>query len=91
VHDFLSRLSSDDLTALCFFVLVAIAGLVVWLSLQWRLHRRTEMEIALKRDMLNRGMTVDEIERVIQATSGACQRARGPHRGLSPVGRHERD
>ncbi len=50
------------LAAIGAFVLVA----VFVLSLIDKIHRRNA-EMALKRDMLERGMPVDEIERVISA------------------------
>jgi hypothetical protein len=66
----LSRLASEDVTAIAFLTLAFLAGLIVWLTLQWRLHRRTEIEAALKQEMLNRGMSAEEIERVLRASSG---------------------
>ncbi len=44
--------------------LIAIVGIV---SSQWRKHRQTELEIALKHDMLNRNFSAEEIERVVRA------------------------
>jgi hypothetical protein len=67
MQELISKLRSDDLVIAFLFILCFVAGLIVWLSLQWRLHRRTEMEIALKQDMLNRGMSAEDIERVLQA------------------------
>jgi hypothetical protein len=78
MSDFLGRLNSADLSALCSLVLFFIAGMIVWLSLQWRLHRRTEMEIALKRDMVNRGMSAQDIERVLRAGPASGARADEP-------------
>jgi hypothetical protein len=73
MEDLLSRLTSSDVTGIVFFGLAFLAGMVVWLTLQWRLHRRTEIEAALKQDMLNRGMSAEEIERVLRARlSGSC-------------------
>ena len=66
----LSRLASEDVTAIVFLALAFLAGMIVWLTLQWRLHRRTEIEAALKQEMLNRGMSAEEIERVLRASSG---------------------
>jgi hypothetical protein len=65
MEDLLSRIQSHDLVPIISIALVFLAGMIVWLTLQWRLHRRTELEIALKRDMLERGMSADEIERVM--------------------------
>ena len=54
---------------------LAIAGgvvisVVAILSVAWRKHRQTEIESALKQDMLNRGMSADEIARVVRARAG---------------------
>jgi hypothetical protein len=46
----------------------AIVGLVAIIAHQWRAVRRTEMELALKQDMLNRGLSVEEIERILRAS-----------------------
>jgi hypothetical protein len=50
-----------------------ICGTVIALSAilasQWRKVRQTEIEVALKRDMLNRGLSTDEIERVLRASA----------------------
>jgi hypothetical protein len=66
--EFLSNFRSDDLVAIILFGLCFLAGMIVWLSLQWQLHRRTEFEVALKQDMLNRGMSAADIERVLRAS-----------------------
>jgi hypothetical protein len=68
--EFLSQVESHDAVAIVFLSFAFVAGLVVWLSLQWRLHRRTDMEVALKHDMLERGLSAAEIERVLNATLG---------------------
>ena len=70
MHDTLSQLASHpDIVPLMFFGGAFVTGIIVWVSLQWRLHRRCEMESSLKQDMLNRGMSAEEIERVIRASS----------------------
>lgn len=45
--------------------LVAITAIVAH---QWRAIRCTELEVALKQDMLRRGLSVEEIERVLRAS-----------------------
>jgi hypothetical protein len=77
MEELLARMNSDDVVAVVFLVLAFIAGLVVWLSLQWRLHRRTELEASLKHEMLDRGMTADEIERVLHAGMHGARRESG--------------
>jgi type II secretory pathway component PulM len=64
----------SHLVALVLFVLLFVTFLVIWLPLQWRLHKRTEWEALLKQDMLNRGMSADEIERVFKASLTPCAR-----------------
>jgi hypothetical protein len=66
-------------------VLVAIAAVIgatlivlaAIVTVHLRSVRRTELEAALKQDMLNRGMSVDEIERVIRVSELAAPPA--PH------------
>jgi hypothetical protein len=66
----LSQLISDDGAGIIDLTLTFLAGMIVWLSLQWRIHRRSEMEAALKHEMLERGMSADEIVSVIGAHVG---------------------
>jgi hypothetical protein len=69
------KLASDDVVMIVFFVLAFLAGMIVWLSLLWYRHRRIEIEAALKQDMLSRGMSATEIERVMSARLGANESA----------------
>jgi hypothetical protein len=46
----------------------ALVGIVAIVAHQWRAIRRTELEMALKQDMLKRGLSVEEIERVLRAS-----------------------
>jgi hypothetical protein len=55
-----------------FIGLVAVAGgllcgLVAIVMGIWHEHRKTEVSAALKQEMLNRGMTADDIERILNA------------------------
>jgi hypothetical protein len=54
-------------------IVLAICGTLIAitaiLACQWRAVRESELEGNLKQDMLNRGMAVDDIERLIKATS----------------------
>lgn len=50
--------------------LTFVAGIVVFLTVQCRRHLQVELEVALKRDMLERGMSADEIARVTSAKLG---------------------
>ncbi|MBN1489812.1 MAG: hypothetical protein JXA69_07835 [Phycisphaerae bacterium] len=52
-----------------FLVPIVIAVTAILAGTWWKV-RQHELETALKQDMLNRGMSVDEIERVMRATRG---------------------
>ena len=47
----------------------ALVGIIAIIAHQWRSIRQAEVEGALKQDMLNRGMTADEIERIIRVSN----------------------
>jgi hypothetical protein len=80
--DFLARLPPGDVAPFVFFTLTLAAGLIIWLSWQWRLHRRTELEVTLKQQMVSQGMTADEIERVLHASlSGRKGMVKGDREG----------
>jgi hypothetical protein len=69
---FYSDFTSQQIFTLCFvglgaiFLLVLILGLVI--AFIWESLKGKQIEADLKRDMLDRGMTPDEIQKVIQAT-----------------------
>lgn len=46
--------------------LIALVPMIGYFLVEWRKH---EADAALKRDMLQRGMSADEIERVLRAGS----------------------
>ncbi|MFO0847010.1 MAG: hypothetical protein U0871_00415 [Gemmataceae bacterium] len=53
-----------------------LLGIVSVIGGLWHSHRRAEAETQLKRDLLAAGFGPDEIERVVQATSGGKPAAR---------------
>jgi hypothetical protein len=76
MNEFLSRFGPGQLEGFVILGACLMTGLIVFLSLQWRLHRRTEIEASLKQDMINRGMSADEIERVLKASMRGGRRCR---------------
>ena len=68
MNEFLSRFHPGQLEGFVIIGLVLTAGLTIFLTWQWRIHRRTEMEVSLKQDMINRGMSAEDIERVLSAS-----------------------
>jgi hypothetical protein len=51
-------------------VLIPVAGIILGMLKSANRARQTELEISLKHEMLQRGMSADEIVRVLQARSG---------------------
>jgi hypothetical protein len=47
-----------------------VIAVVAILSSNWRRHRAAEILAALKQDMLNRGLSADDIVRIVRATPG---------------------
>lgn len=75
--ELLSRLKGPEVigffSAMSFFLVIAIAlvtGTWAWVRHAEFRVRQAEIEAALKQDMLNRGMSADDIERVVKASSG---------------------
>ena len=51
------------------YICAAVVSVGCTLAVQWRKARQTEFECALKREMIERGMSADDILKVLQATS----------------------
>ncbi len=66
--DLLSRLSGEDVAGIIFATGVVVFAVAVVISLCWYKIRKSEIAAALKQDMLNRGMSAEEIKTVIEAT-----------------------
>jgi hypothetical protein len=84
VEDLLAKFNGGELIAfvavagglLC-GILCGVSGIIMG---SWEKIRRAEIAAALKRDMLNRGMSADEIRTVIDAgTKSSRKERRGQH------------
>jgi len=68
MYEYLSQMDPDELLrALLAFLIVGgglLCTLIAILGYLWHAWRKTEIEAALKQDMLNRGMTAEEIRTV---------------------------
>jgi hypothetical protein len=68
----MSRLSPVELLPILVLSVLGLTGVLIAvpaiLAAQWRLHRKSQGLIQLKREMVRRGMSAGEIERVIRAT-----------------------
>src|SRR5262245_12547302 len=70
MHEFLSKWSPGEFIALAGVVFGAVVA-IVWLSLR-RSVRLAAMAADLKQEMLRRGMSVDEINRLLSAPTSFC-------------------
>lgn len=66
--DALSSPGGDLLVGMTALVATGVAFVAVVGIMQWRKHRQNEMNFKLKQEMIQRGMSVDEIERVLKAS-----------------------
>jgi hypothetical protein len=55
-------------------VVGCLTGIICKMSDNWRKVRVSEMELALKQEMLQRGMAAEEIDRVMTASSSGKRR-----------------
>jgi hypothetical protein len=82
MEELFSKLDAGEfigLTAVAGGLLVGLlCGLTGIIMGCWHLIRKEEIAAALKRDMLNRGMSADEIRTVIEA--GTHRSRKDPHR-----------
>jgi hypothetical protein len=73
-----SKLSGDELLSLVLGTTGILTGLLIAVTAivvtSWRRARQLEAESALKQDMLQRGMSAEDIERVIRASSTPAEK-----------------
>jgi hypothetical protein len=103
MSDLLSRLSSADLVGLSTLVLLFGGGTLIALVLgvlgilmsSRRRLRQLELEMTLKQEMVRKGMSAEDIERVMRAGPGGPQTAAGAPPAAEPpvneLAQHELD
>jgi hypothetical protein len=69
LHDLVSNLGRDEVLWIFILTLGAAVWLVAFCAKQWRRVRQSEIEAALKHALIERGMSVEDIERVIKASA----------------------
>ncbi len=80
--DLLTKFDSGELIGLLGLVCTAVCGMIgLAFAFFWQsqVTRREEMRVALKQDMLNRGMSAEEIRSVLEAGSVELAAVRGHH------------
>ena len=70
MHDFLTLPDAAPTIAMVgTFLCITIISVGCTIAVQWRKARQVEVECALKREMVERGMTADDILKVLGASS----------------------
>ncbi len=72
MDDYLSKFSGGELIAVIAIVGGLICGVIVMIGEFWRRIRKAEIEAKLKTDMLDRGMSAEEIKIVLEAGAKEC-------------------
>jgi hypothetical protein len=67
MSEFLSRCPPGEMIALVSIIGGLICGSIVLVASFWRRIRQAEIDAKLKQDMLDRGMTPEEIRIVVEA------------------------
>lgn len=71
MSELLSRFNAGEMIGLVAVAGGMLIGLVAIIMGIWHEHRKTEVNAALKQDMLNRGMSADDIRTVLDAGTNA--------------------
>lgn len=71
MSEFLDKLSPGDVPGVIAIISTFVVALGWIVVSNWRKVRIAEQNAALKQDMIQRGMSVDDIERVLRARTRA--------------------
>ena len=72
MSEVMSKFQPEDFAGLVSVVggmVIFTVAIIAWF---WHKTRKLEIQAALKQDMLNRGMSADEIQTVIESGAGCC-------------------
>jgi uncharacterized membrane protein YqiK len=67
MSEILSKFNGDSLATLCLVILIFVAFITAFITSAWVKVRRADAAAVLKHDMLNRGMSAEEIKTVLEA------------------------
>jgi hypothetical protein len=68
MSEFLAKFNGGELIALTAVLIGPLVAIVAIVSAHWRRVRLAELESALKQTMLDKGMSVNEMEKVLAAS-----------------------
>jgi hypothetical protein len=77
LQDFVSAFGRDMAFILLLVIFNALVGLAFFIAIQWRKIRQAEIQAALKHDMLERGMSAEQIKLVLEAGQSVALAALG--------------
>jgi hypothetical protein len=67
MYHYTFRITSNDLLIIIAIVCAAIVALVFCVAVAWARVRKAQIDADLKRDMLDRGLSPEEIDTVLEA------------------------
>jgi hypothetical protein len=80
MHEVLmSETAATALAFIVFFICGTIIALGCTIAVQWRIARQSELSAALKKEMIERGMSAQEIQMVLGAAEASRQRVAESH------------
>ena len=77
MSELLSKFDGGELIGLVAVAGSMLCGMLAIIMGVWHSNRKSEIAAALKQDMLNRGMSADDIRTVLDAGADASRRGRG--------------
>jgi hypothetical protein len=69
ILDVLNRISGNDLTAIVFIFMLFVFVTIVIIAMTIQRMHRSRLDDALKRDLVERGFSADEIARIVESSS----------------------
>jgi surface antigen len=64
------------------FASLTITAVVSTIAVQWRKVRQAEVEASLKQDMIQRGLSADDIQKVLGASARRCRPGDTRHKAI---------
>ena len=60
---------SESLAAAAGFAVLCVSMAAYYITVEWRKARQTQIEVDLKREMVQKGLPADDIERILKASA----------------------
>jgi hypothetical protein len=85
LQDFVLAFGRENAFILLLVIFSALVPLAFFIAIQWRKIRQSEIQAALKHDMLERGMSAEQIKLVLEAGQSVALAALGKYPEPTPA------